>query len=192
MINISSNFNSKGNYVFEDTIISFDRIYCGISGNTAVILGEEVWRDITQYYLLADIQCKTFNELINTLSSIKRIKVKEFFWKSNSEDKQILDRYHLKQFRERKPRIFLSEMYNDSPLIKSEIELIMQCLSPKRLWFFKDSRVPAALQAVMTDYNVKAVDHPLVAALGYALTMLNDIPNRTRDTELSLTKKRYT
>jgi len=106
-INISSNFKPEG-YIFGNNPILFDRIYCGVSGNTAVMLGEEKWNSATNYYLLADIVCDSFNELITVLTSIKRIKVTEFFWKPDKSRNDILTRHHIQAFRERKPQLFFS------------------------------------------------------------------------------------
>ena len=190
-VNISSNYTKQG-YIFGSNIIIFDRIYCGVAENTAVVLGEERFHGVTNYYLLADVVCKTFNDLIRVLSAMKRIKVNEFFWNPDKERNEILTRHHIQAFRSRKPQLFFSSIPSDSTSISSEWEAITTVLDPKHLWLFNESRVPAAIQSMPTDYTkLKAEDYPLVAALGYALTMLFDIPILSDSDDMQLSSRKY-
>lgn len=190
-VKISSNFKERGVYVFGGEEIRFNRIYGGISGNTAVIIGEDTWKSTPIYYLLADVVCKRFNDLIKTLNGIKRLKVDEYFWKPNREHEEILTRHHVQAFRARKPQLFLSSVLSDTKTLISEVEAIQSCLNPKRLYLFNESRVPSALQSLPTDITkLKPEDAPLVASLGYALTMLLDIDD-VEDDDMNLTGKSY-
>jgi len=68
----------------------------------------------------------------------------------------------------------------------------MSCLDPKHLYLFGESRVPAALQSLPTEYvKLKAEEYPMVAALGYALTMLLDVPGVSDTVGINLSSRRY-
>ena len=188
-LNISSKFDAKGDYYHQGTLILFDRIYCGVSGNTAVMIGEERYHSARNFYAIADVVTRTFTDLLDILQSLRTVEVTDYFWSPDASHKEILARHHANAFDNRTKQVFLTEMPINGNTLLPGVEVVMGLLSPKRLHFFTESRIPAALQSVLSDYKkLKPDDAPMVAALSYAVSSLVDIPLDTDNTVFITTK----
>ena len=107
----------------------------------------------------------------------KKIHVDEWYSRLNDDTAQLLNQHNMKAFNERKPQVFFADPPGSGNGINYQVETIMGALSPKHLFLFNESRVPAALQSLPSDFSKeKSEDHQIVTALGYALTSLIDYP----------------
>lgn len=177
-------------YYQNDEPVTFRRIYGGIGWpaetyGAAIIIGEEQLGQTLRYYMLGEITAETNLSLIKQIQDFelrqrKAIRVDEWFGRINEDVENMLIQVNSTAFQKRRPQLSVSEAPGNNDQIVYQVETILSLLSPKRLWFFDESSVPATLQGLPKKlHGLKNEQYPTVAALGYVLTAFVDYPYDT-------------
>ncbi len=183
MIKISSKYEGK-HYIHAARKTTFDRVDGGIGWNAdqpgfIVIVGETIIDRQLNRFILAETQCNTMGDLLRDAIKLQqRFKLKRWHSVSLPNIERYVDIFNKKQFDKGEQRLLpLDEPLEANDYIQVSIELILDSVQTgsKTLHFFKDSSLPAQLQALPSvTRQLKIHEYPAVAALGYVISYFDE------------------